>query len=352
MRPQQQRQIWDALILIFLPKFNFYCDTYGIDTISAGTCIAFVMEAFEAGQINTKHTGGLVLNFGAGNEALELLHQMSKGQGFGLDVGKGIRFLKEKWVREYGADKDFLQDIGMESKGLEYSEYVSKESLAQQGGYTMAIKGPQHDEAWLIFMDMVNNQLPTFDDKAEALFYFPLWRTWFGLLGLCKLPWNDIVPADNYLEDEPAKIPDHVRNYMKIFEGMTGKAINPDIMLEQSGRVYNLQKVLCHLLGRVNRESDLPPYRAVGPVTIEEYESRAERYDKQMRDLIGIDPDGKTTEEKVKITREYRMKQYITMMDTVYKRRGWTNEGVPKIERLRELGIDFPEIIEIVKDSQ
>ena len=43
----------------------------------------------------------------------------------------------------------------MEAKGLEFSEYMTKESLAQQGGYGLALKGPQHDEAWLIFLDMV-----------------------------------------------------------------------------------------------------------------------------------------------------------------------------------------------------
>ncbi|MBI5549139.1 MAG: hypothetical protein HY901_35080 [Deltaproteobacteria bacterium] len=37
-------------------------------------------------------------------------------------------------------------------------------------------------------MDMVNNHIPTFEDKAEALTCFPLFRTWFGLNGLCKLP--------------------------------------------------------------------------------------------------------------------------------------------------------------------
>ena len=117
---------------------------------------------------------------------------MSKGEGFGKIAGLGIRRMKKIFIEEYGADPDFLQDIGMEQKGLEYSEYLSKESLAQQGGYGLTNKGPQHDEAWLIFMDMVNNQLPTFEDKAEALHYFPMFRTWFGLMGLCKLPWNDI----------------------------------------------------------------------------------------------------------------------------------------------------------------
>mgnify|MGYP000627018493 CR=1 FL=1 len=73
--------------------------------------------------------------------------------------------------RRAGANMDFMNDIAMEQKGLEYSEYASKESLAQQGGYGLTNKGPQHDEAWLIFMDQVNNQIPTFEDKAEALYY-------------------------------------------------------------------------------------------------------------------------------------------------------------------------------------
>ncbi|MCP5054185.1 MAG: hypothetical protein GY940_43865, partial [bacterium] len=49
----------------FLIEFNFYCDTYGVDTISVATCMAFVMECFENGIITVEHTGGKVLNFGA-----------------------------------------------------------------------------------------------------------------------------------------------------------------------------------------------------------------------------------------------------------------------------------------------
>ena len=64
----------------------------------------------------------------------------------------------------------------MEAKGLEFAEYVSKESLAQQGGFGLALKGLQHDEAWLIFLDMVHNFMPTFEQKAEALHWFPMFR--------------------------------------------------------------------------------------------------------------------------------------------------------------------------------
>lgn len=336
----------------FVLEFNFYCDTYGIDTISVGTTIAFVMECYEAGIIDKKVTGGLDLHFGACNEVLELLHQMAEGRGFGVDVGQGVRWLKQKWIKEYGADPKFLNDIGMEVKGLEYSEYVSKESLAQQGGYALAIKGPQHDEAWLIFMDMVNKQLPTFEDKAEALYYFPLWRTWFGLMGLCKLCWNDIVPEDNYKEAEPAKIPGHVRGYFEFFEGMTGIKLDEQKMLEQSARVYNLQKIICRMLGFGTRKDDMPPYRAMGPVTVEEYESRQDRYDKQLEELVGIDIQNKSTEEKIKILRQYREKVYNDMVDVVYKRRGWNKNGVPTVERLKELGIAIPELVKIIEKDQ
>ena len=333
----------------FIVEFNFYCDTYGIDTISAVTTIAFVMEAFEAGVITTKDTGGLDIGFGATASALTLLHQMAEGKGFGVDVGQGVRWLKRKWASE-GKDARFLQDIGMESKGLEFSEYVTKESLAQQGGYGFAVKGPQHDEAWLIFMDMVNNQIPTFEDKAEALYYFPLFRTWFGLMGLCKIIWNDVVPADNFKEKDAHKIPGHVRSYWSFFQGLTGVPLDEKKMLDQSARVYNLQRVLCRLLGFGTREHDHLPYRAMGPVTREEYESRAERYDKQLAE-IGVDAS-KPTDEKVALLRAHREARYEKLADAVYERRGWTPNGVPRISRLEELGIALPRIVEIVKDDQ
>jgi aldehyde:ferredoxin oxidoreductase len=49
-------------------------------------------------------------------------------------------------------------------------------------------------------------------------------------------------------------------------------------------------------MGQGTREFDMPPYRAMGPVTKAEYESRAERYDTQLKDIVGVDPEGKTVE--------------------------------------------------------
>ncbi|HBW38274.1 aldehyde ferredoxin oxidoreductase family protein [Desulfosporosinus sp. BICA1-9] len=329
-------------------ELNFYCDTYGIDTISYATLTAFVMECYENGILNKERTGGLELTFGNTEASFELIHQMSKGVGFGKIAGMGIRKMKAFFAKEYGADPQFLFDIGMEQKGLEFSEYLPKESLAQQGGYGLTNKGPQHDEAWLIFMDMVNNQIPTFEDKAEALHYYPMFRTWFGLNGLCKLPWNDIAPADNKLTDEPAKIPEHVQNYVDIYNAVTGNAIDKYELIRQSERVYNFQRIFNIRMGYGKRVHDKLPYRAMGPVTVEEYESRHERYDKQLNELLNYDTTGKSTAEKIKVMRAYRESQYEKLTDAVYKRRGWTMDGVPTVERLRDLGMDLPELLEVV----
>jgi len=333
-------------------EINFYCDTYGLDTISFGTSTAFIMECYEAGILNQEITGGLELNFGHTDAAIELLHLMGRGEGFGAIAGQGIHRMKQIFAQEYGGDPQFMDDIGMEAKGLEFSEYVTKESLAQQGGYGLASKGPQHDEAWLIFMDMVNNQLPTFEDKAEALHYFPMWRTWFGLCGLCKLPWNDISPPDNAETDEPAKVPEHVQNYVELFSGVTGRQVTKEDLITMSEQVYNFQRVFNLKMGFGTREHDAIPYRSMGPVTVEEYESRAERYDKQLKELVGLNPGGKTTastEEKMAALRAHREEQYELLIDAVYKRRGWTPNGIPTPETLQRLHIDFPDVVELVR---
>jgi len=338
--------IFDADYII---EANFYCDTYGICTITWGTLMAFVMECYENGILNKERTGGLELNFGNKEAAMEVMHQLARGEGFGKIAGLGIAKMKEMFIEKGWGDAQFLNDIGMVNKNLEYSEYVSKESLAQQGGFAMTNKGPQHDEAWLIFMDMVNNQIPSFEDKAEALHYFPMFRTWFGLNGLCKLPWNDIEPGDNAETDEPAKVPEHVDNYVTIYNSVTGKNIDKEELIRQSERVYNYQRIFNLRRGYGTRKYDAQPYRAAGPVTNEEYESRQERYDKQLKEIIGVNPEGKSTDEKKAILRKYREEQYEKLLDAVYYRRGWNKNGVPTIEHLKQLGMDLPELIETVK---
>jgi aldehyde:ferredoxin oxidoreductase len=90
----------------------------------------------------------------------------------------------------------------------------------------------------------------------------------------------------------------------------------------------------------------------MGPVTKLEYESRQERYDEQLKRLVEIDPVGMSTEEKMKELRRYREAQYQLLMDAVFERRGWDTNSIPTVEKLRELGIDFPEVLEVIEEAK
>jgi aldehyde:ferredoxin oxidoreductase len=68
-----------------------------------------------------------------------------------------------------------------------------------------------------------------------------------------------------------------------------------------------------------------------------------------LRELLELDPEGMTTEEKMAALRKHREEQYEKLKDAVYKRRGWTSDAVPKIKTLKQLGIDFPEVVAVVK---
>ncbi|MCG3224503.1 MAG: aldehyde:ferredoxin oxidoreductase, partial [Candidatus Heimdallarchaeota archaeon] len=206
----------------------------------------------------------------------------------------------------------------------------------------------------------------------NALWWFPMWRTLFGLLGLCKLPWNDIVPEDNRdfatgaiekdgmkVPDDiadPAKIPEHVMNYVEYFNAVTGKKFSSVDYIIMSERVYNFQRSLNLLLipeGVTYRDIDSIPYRAMGPVTEEEYLSREDEYYlKQLEEEARIDVTNLTTAEKMKELRKIREARYEKLKNAVYKRRGWTDQGVPTLEKLKELGLDFPDITDLVKKHQ
>jgi aldehyde:ferredoxin oxidoreductase len=345
--------VWDPLWIL---EFNFYCDTYGIDTISAGTAIAFYMEMYEYGILNKERCSGLELCFGNADAALGLLHRIAQGDtGEFIQVAaRGARRVKDWIIQNNWGEKQLVEDTGMESKGLEFSEYVTKESLAMQGGYGLTLKGPQHDEAWLIFMDMVNNAIPTFQMKAEALHYYPMWRTWFGLNGLCKLPWNDIEPVNNAETAEPSKVPEHVQNYVEYQNAMTGWNVTKEDLILQSERCYNWQRAMNVWMGRGQRKDDWIPFRAMGPVTEMEYISRKERYDKQLLEKLRKSPkniEKMTVREKLTILYEFRRDQYNKLADAVYYRRGWTPNGVPTPQKMRQLGFTDKKMLKMLQDK-
>ena len=330
----------------FVMEYNWYCDEYSLDTISTGVTIAFFMECFQRGFLTAEDTG-FELTFGNIEAADRLLHEIASGEGFGKVAGQGVargkKWVAQKYAARHGTPENSamaeLNKFGMEVKGLEFSMYISKESLAQQGGYGFALKGPQHDEAWLIFIDQVHKELPTFEQKANALKWFPLIRTWFNATGLCKLPWIDVRNPEAASTAEPAKNLPTLAYYVKYLNATTGSSKKLEDILEDSERLYILQKLINLRQGKGTRASDQIPPRAMGPAYFNEYESRAEYYDDWLKKQLDDGRIPASPEERHKLLMEKRMQAYQKLCDIVYEEKGFTSEGIPKRQTVTKFGL-------------
>jgi len=330
----------------FVMEYNWYCDEYGLDTISMGVTASFLMECVQRGYISTQDVG-YDLSWGHIEAVDQLLHETARGEGLGKICGQGVHRAK-KWVAQNYAAKSGvpyeqimveLEKFGMEVKGLEFSMYVTKESLAQQGGYGFALKGPQHDEAWLIFIDQVHKELPTFEDKAAALKWFPLIRTWFNAVGLCKLPWIDVRHPEAANTDNPAKNQPTLAYYVKYLNATVGCKKTLQNVLDDSERLQVLQKLINLRQGKGTRSSDIIPLRAMGPAYLDEYETRADYYDTWLREQIGEEkfPDAK--EDRHELIIDLRKKAYQNLCDVVYKEKGYNSDAVPLPETVKKFDL-------------
>ncbi len=72
-----------------ITKANYFCNEYGLDTISMGSTIACAMELFERGIITSKDTDGVQLTFGNTAAMVEMVRKTGKGEGFGAKLAQG-----------------------------------------------------------------------------------------------------------------------------------------------------------------------------------------------------------------------------------------------------------------------
>ena len=342
-------------------EYAWYCDEYALDTISTGVVIAFLIEAYQEGYLSRDDTDGIELKWDDQETVLNLLHRMAAGStGFAGEIGRGIRHMKG-WISERAAarngnDKEKimreLELFGMESKGLEFSMYITKESLAQQGGYGFALKGPQHDESWLIALDQIKNEMPSFNEKAAALRWFPLFRTWFNIAGLCKLPWIDVRHPDAAKTAEPAKNLPTIECYLELVNSTMGTEKTLDDLLTESERSYLLHKLINLRQGFGTRVHDRIPLRAMAPVFIDEFSSRRDYYVNYLKENTEIKINGQDDAELLKNLQDHRRRQYEILTDTVYAEKGFDLNGIPLDETLERLGFTDPEYLEIVAQAR
>ncbi|HUS86611.1 MAG TPA: aldehyde ferredoxin oxidoreductase family protein [Bacteroidales bacterium] len=79
-----------------LQKLIFVSDDYGIDIISVGNTLGFLMEAYEKGDIDKEFLDGIELTWGNVEASLALIHKICNREGIGDLACKGVKALAEK----------------------------------------------------------------------------------------------------------------------------------------------------------------------------------------------------------------------------------------------------------------
>ncbi len=121
----------DAII-----RLNLLCDEYGIDTISAGAIVAFVMEMFEKGVVTSGDLDGIEPRFGNGEAALALMDKLARVEGCGVLLSRGVAAIAE----QYPAARDYAMHV----KGLEMPAYHPSAAKGVALGYAVSERGACH----------------------------------------------------------------------------------------------------------------------------------------------------------------------------------------------------------------
>ena len=91
---------------------NHLCNMAGMDTISAGSAIAFAMECYEQGILTRDDTDGIDLRWGSADAMLALLEKMIARQGLGDILADGVKRASERIGK--GSEKYAMHSGGQE----------------------------------------------------------------------------------------------------------------------------------------------------------------------------------------------------------------------------------------------
>ena len=96
-------------------KLNDMCNRSGLDTISAGTTLAFAMECFENGIISESDLDGVALSWGNAEAMVAMLDKMIAREGFGDVLADGVKIAAQKIG---GAAEKYAMHVGGQEPGL------------------------------------------------------------------------------------------------------------------------------------------------------------------------------------------------------------------------------------------
>lgn len=270
---------------------NYVMDDLGMDTISGGNLLAFVLEAYEKGVI-TENDLELKINWGDVNSLAQLSKKIAHREGLGDLLANGVKHTAK--VLGKGS-----QDYAMEIKGMEISGYESRHAPAMMLSYMTADVGAHHNRAWAVTYDVQVGR-DILEGKAKRVVELQHIRPLFDILGCCRLQWVEIGLT--------------LEHYEPLFKAITGMNYSWDDLITISEKVWNLTRAYWFReVPGFGRNYDLPPKRWYAePI-----------------------PTGPSAGN-------YLPKDVLhKLLDDYYTLRGWNSEGLPSEEKLKELGLEF-----------
>jgi aldehyde:ferredoxin oxidoreductase len=128
-----------------LNMVNHICNSYGLDTISGGTVIAFAIECYENGIITKKDTGGIELTWGNHRAIVDMTWKMAKREGLGDILADGVKVAAEKIGN--GAEK-YAVHIGGQELGMHDPKLVGHPGNPAAARYQMDATPGRHTQGF------------------------------------------------------------------------------------------------------------------------------------------------------------------------------------------------------------
>jgi aldehyde:ferredoxin oxidoreductase len=283
--------------LVAIAKANQLCNQYGMDTISAGSVVAFAMEAYEKEIITRKDTDGIELVWGNGQALVEIIHKMGRGEGIGEIMAQGSRSMAKTLGRN-------TTEFSIHVKGLEPSAHDPRRFFSQALSYGTAARGACHNASWShpyeLVMTMPEIGIPEpvdsygIEGKAEFTAKMQDMQCASDTLIICRF--TQIGKAVN------------VTNQVEWLNMITGWGIDISEYMKVGERVFNLKRIYNTRLGVSRKDDFLPP--------------RFLTLNRTGEDLTNqLPPMGR-------------------LLSDYYAYRGWGEDGVPDPGKLEELGLE------------
>ena len=280
-------------------RANYLCDEYGIDTITAGSLISVMIEAYEKDLVTLEDLDGMALNWGDDESVMEMIRKIAFREGVGDTLAEGAYGVIERWPQ--------LAPIISHVKGLDQSAYDARVAITMALGYATSDIGAHHARAWPVAKELEMGCNWDLKEKADLVIYHQTVRPLFDMLGVCRLPWIELGFDEN--------------TYAEFFSAAVGIEFTLEELLKLSNDVYNLTRAINIRLG-LTRDDDRPP-------------------DRVFNDPIKTGPHA----GKVLNRDEFR-----EILDIYYQRRGWDMDGIPTDETLK--ASDLEDAIEYMEPKR